>query len=142
VNTDKHRFFPHKELGYKLRGIFFEIRNRYGVGHKELVYKNLILEKLKERGLSFVVEKAIKIYSLDTGKPVGVYVPDIIIEDVIVVEIKSTRFTSRQDEKQLYYYLRSSKYEVGYLVNFSTPELYIKRIIYTNDRKPFLRKSV
>jgi len=90
VNTDKHRFFPHKELGYKLRGIFFEIRNRYGVGHKELVYKNLILEKLKERGLSFVVEKAIKIYSLDTGKPVGVYVPDIIIEDVIVVEIKST----------------------------------------------------
>lgn len=145
MNTDKHRcgkekVFLHKELGYKLRGIFFEIRNQYGVGHKEVVYKNLVLEKLRKAELIFAVEKAIKVYSLDSGRSVGVYVPDVIVEDVIVVEIKSTRFTSRQDEKQLYYYLRSSKYEVGYLVNFSTPELYIKRIIYTNDRKPFLKK--
>lgn len=89
MNTDKHRcgeqkVFLHKELGYRLRGIFFEIRNQYGVGHKEMVYRNLVLEKLRREGLSFVVEKAIKIYSLDTGKSVGVYVPDVIIEDVIV----------------------------------------------------------
>ena len=60
------------------------------------------------------------------------------MEDKLIIEIKSSRFTTRIDEKQLYYYLRNSKYEVGFLVNFSTPKLYIKRIIYTNDRKPFL----
>ena len=44
------------------------------------------------------------------------------------------------DEKQLYFYMRNSNYEVGFLVNFSTPVLLIKRIIYTNDRKPFLKE--
>ena len=69
------------------------------------------------------------------------YQPDFVIEDKILIEVKSSKVTSVADEKQLYYYLRNSKYEVGLLVNFSTPKLLIKRIIYTNDRKPYLMTS-
>jgi len=69
----------------------------------------------------------------------GSYKPDLIVDNKIIVEIKSSSFTTQKDEKQLYHYLRNSKYEIGYLINFSTKKLYLKRIIYTNDKKPFLK---
>jgi len=139
MNTDSHKFL-YKELGYQLRGCFFEIRNNYGPGQKESIYVNLIAEWLKKHGIPFEKEKSIKIYSIDSGKVVGFYKPDFLIDNKVLLEIKSARVTTKQDEKQLYFYLRNSKYEVGYLVNFSTPKIYIKRIIYTNDKKPFLGK--
>jgi GxxExxY protein len=92
----------------------------------------------KRDKIPFEKERAINIYTID-GKIIGTYKPDFIIDDKIIIEVKSSRFTTKTDEKQLYYYLRNSKYEVGFLVNFSTPKIYIKRVIYTNDRKPFLK---
>ncbi|MDO8436433.1 MAG: GxxExxY protein [bacterium] len=126
------------ELSYKLRGLFFEIRNTYGPGQKENIYSNLLAETLKENKITFEKEKLINIYT-PNEKIAGTYKPDFIIDNKIITEIKSSRYSTRVDEKQLYYYLRNSKYEIGFLVNFSTPKLYIKRIIYTNDRKPFLK---
>jgi len=134
--TEKN--FPHKDLSYKLMGCFFDVRKNYGPGQKEIIYSNLIKEWLDKNKIPFEKEKSIKILSKDSGKMVGIYKPDFLIDDKILLEIKSSAFTTKQNEKQLYFYLRNSKYEVGYLVNFSTPSLYIKRIIYTNDRKPFL----
>ena len=128
----------YNELSYKLRGLFFKIRNTYGPGQKEIIYHNILVELLKENKISFLKEKTINIYS-ENKKVVGVYRPDFIIDDKIILEIKSSRISVKADEEQLFYYLRNSKYEIGFLVNFSTPHLYIKRIIYTNDRKPFLQ---
>lgn len=136
MNTDKHGLL-FQELTYKLRGIFFQIRNTYGPGQKEIVYHNLLVEAFEETEISFKKESAIKIYSKNK-KILGSYKPDFIIDDKVIIEVKSSRHTTQIDEKQLYYYLRNSKYEIGFLVNFSTPELFIKRIIYTNDKKPFL----
>ena len=127
----------HRELTYKLRGIFFQIRNTYGPGQKENIYCNLLEEILKENQVPFKREKSIKIYSLNK-KVVGIYKPDFIVDDKIILEIKSSMITPKVNDKQLYYYPRNSKYEIGFLVNFSAPKLFIKRIIYTNDRKPFL----
>jgi len=140
IYTDKNinKNFLYKELSYKLLGCFFDIRNNYGPGQKESIYANLIAEWLTINKLSFEKEKAIKIYSMESGKVVGTYKPDLLIDNKILIELKSSRFTTKQDEKQLYFYLRNSKYEIGYLVNFSTPKLYVKRIIYTNNKKPFL----
>jgi len=127
----------YRELSYKLRGLFFKIRNAYGPGQKENIYSNILVEALKENKIPFEKEKSINIYT-PIRKVAGTYKPDFIIDNKIIVEIKSSRLISRIDEEQLYYYLRNSKYEVGFLVNFSTPKLHIKRIIYTNNRKPFL----
>jgi len=128
----------YRELSYKLRGLFFEIRNTYGPGQKENIYSNLLAEFLKENKILFEKEKSIAIYT-PNRKVAGIYKPDFIIDNKIIIEIKSSRYSTKVDERQLYYYLRNSKYEIGFLVNFSTPKLYIKRIIYTNDRKPFLK---
>ena len=126
------------DLSYKLRGLFFQIRNTYGPGQKETIYQNLLADALRENKISFEKEKSINIYT-PNKKIAGTYKPDFIIDDKIIVEVKSSRCSTNVDEKQLYYYLRNSKYEIGFLVNFSTPKLYIKRVIYTNDRKPFLK---
>lgn len=131
----------HQDLSYLIRGITFEIRNNYGPGQKENIYQNLFKELLEQKNVSYEKEKSINIFS-PNNKKVGIYRPDFVIDDKIIIEIKSSRFTAKVDEKQIYYYLRNSKYEIGFLINFSTPKLYIKRIIYTNDRKPFLSASV
>ena len=139
MKTDKHGKLLHEDLTYKIRGCFFDIRKQYGPGQKEIIYQRLIKEKLENSNLNVEREKKINVYSEDSGKVIGIYQPDFVIEDKILVEVKSSRFSSQLDEKQLYYYLRNSKYEIGFLVNFSTPKLFIKRIIYTNDRKPYVR---
>ncbi len=139
MDTPIKKPFLYKDLSYIIQGCFFQIRKEYGPGHKESVYQNIIIECLQDKPIKVEKEKSINIYSNQTGKKVGSYRPDLIIDNKIIIEIKSSRFTTKQDEKQLYHYLRNSKYEIGYLVNFSTAKLYVKRIIYTNDRKPFLK---
>lgn len=126
------------KLSYVIQGCIFDVRKQYGPGQKEVIYHRLLEEKMKGSKLKVVREKRINIYSQDTGKVVGSYQPDFLVGNKVLLEIKSTRFTTKQDKKQLYYYLRNSEYELGYLVNFSTPELYMKRIVYSNTRKPYL----
>lgn len=130
----------YKELSYLIQGCCFEIRKEYGPGQKEGVYVNLLKEYLEQRDILVEKEKAIKIYSVNSGRVVGTYKPDLVVDNKILIEVKSSRVVTRQDEKQLYHYLRNSRYELGYLINFSTPRFYIRRVIYTNDRKPYLRK--
>lgn len=127
------------ELGYIIQGSIFEIRKQYGPGQKEIIYHRVLVEKLVAKALNVEHEKKINIYSQDSGKIVGTYQPDIVVDDKIILELKSSTFTSKLDEKQLYYYLRNSSYQLGFLINFSTPRLFLKRIIYTNDRKPWLQ---
>lgn len=135
--TVKIKKLLYQDLTYKIRKIIFTIRNTYGPGHKEVIYQRLFGQSLKKEAIAFEQEKRIKFYS-EEGKLIGAYQPDFVIEDKIIIEIKATRFSSKVYEEQLYYYLRNSKYELGLLINFSTPKIYIKRVIYTNDRKPFL----
>lgn len=126
------------ELCYKIQGAFYSVVNKYGRGLKEQIYQKALTEEFTERKLKFEQQKRITIYSLDTGKQLGSYMPDFIIEDIVIIEIKASNFVSQQDSRQQMSYLKASRYEIAYLVNFCTPELYIRRSIYTNDRKPFI----
>jgi len=127
-----------QDLSYKLRGCFYNVANKYGKGLKENIYQKVLAEELEAAELAFVQQLRIDIYSFDTGKHLGVYVPDFVVDDKIVVEIKASTYTTQSDVEQQRSYLRISRYEIGYLVNFCTDNLFIKRSIYTNDRKPFL----
>ncbi len=129
-----------KELSYKVRGCFYNVANKYGKGLKEIIYQKALEEELEKENLKFESQKRIDIYSIETGKKLGTYVPDILVEDKIIVEIKATSFTRVDDINQQRSYLKASKYEIGYLVNFCTQELEIKRSICTNDRKPSIAK--
>jgi len=138
IRTNKNLLYP--ELSYKIQGCVYNIANKYGKGLKEMIYQKALAEELEKAGLKFKEQERINIYSIDSGNKLGTYVPDFLIEDKIILEIKASDFTTKNDSSQQVSYLKASQYEVGYLVNFGTPELFMKRSIYTNDRKSFVAK--
>lgn len=127
-----------KDLSYKIVGCVYNTANKYGKGLKEIIYQKALAEELETKEINFEEQKRIIIFSVDSGKKLGTYVPDFLIEDKIIVEIKASSFTRQDDINQQRSYLRASKYEVAYLVNFNTEKLDIRRSIYTNDRKSFM----
>ena len=130
--------FLYKELSYKIVGLCMEIHREYGYLHKEGVYHNVLIEKLTSNSLDFKSKQKINIYSKETGKRLGCYEPDFIVDNKIILELKATPITLKQFEIQLSEYIKISEYEVGYLINFGSQSLYFKRIIYTNNNKGFI----
>ena len=82
-------------------------------------------------------QKRIDIYF--GSEKVGTYVPDKIINECILLEVKVKPFLTGQDIDQFWKYLRGSKYKLGFLVNFGPSKLVIKRIIYDKARRAYQR---
>jgi GxxExxY protein len=125
----------YKELSYEIRGAAIEVKKSYGPGHKEVLYQRAFAEELGLRGITYEREKQIRVYSPKTKKIIGSYQPDFIIEGKIIVELKALEQMPGRMINQLYSYLRNSKYELGFLINFNSDGVDIERIIYTNDKK-------
>jgi GxxExxY protein len=155
MSTDKHGFKRMKtdkhgennklleaELSYKIRGCFYRVFNQYGPGLKEIVYHKALAEELENQGLNFVSNPRINIFSQETGKILGTYIPDFIVEDKIIIEIKALNRLTFLEKNQQMSYLRASWYEIAFLVNFGASKLEINRLILTNDRKPFIRVNI
>lgn len=126
-----------KELSYKLLGALYDVRNKYGRLYKEEIYHNACKEIFEKENILYKSHPRIKILSLDTGKQIGTYIPDFLIGNKILVELKSQNYLPKDLENQLIQYLKASKYEIGYIVNFGSKgkKLDYRRRIYTNDRK-------
>ena len=137
ITNDTDNFLE-RDLSYKIRGAIFNVSNKYGSGFKEQIYQKPLAEEFTRQKISFEQQKRINIYSLDTGKSLGVYVPDFVIDSKIILEIKASNFTTQQDINQQRSYLKASIYEIAYLTNFNTGKLEIYRSIFTNNRKPFV----
>jgi GxxExxY protein len=118
-----------EDLTYKIRGCVFKVYNTIGKGHKESIYKKALEEEFKNQGLVYKSEPRIDVTYED--KLVGVYRPDFIIEDKIILEIKVKDFLTNEDEFQVYSYLKATKYKLSLLINFGFKELEIKRILNT-----------
>ena len=117
-----------------------EVHKIYGSNHKEIIYQRALAEKLNLAGIKFEQEPKIEVVSLDTGMQLGWYQPDILVDKKIILELKATTHAFKVHDTQLRDYLKCSKIELGYILNFGMPSLYYRRIIYTNDQK--FRKSV
>ncbi len=137
--TKDKKVLLYKELSYRIRGAAIEVRKNYGPGHKEVLYQRAFAEELSLQGIKYEREKPIKIYSPKTKKIIGSYQPDFIVEDKIIIELKALEQMPRKMIDQLYSYLRNSEYELGFLINFSSGGVDIKRVIYTNDRKKHIQ---
>lgn len=125
----------YKELSYEIRSAAIEVKRNYGPGHKEVLYQRALAEELGLRGIKYEREKQIRIYSPKTEKIIGSYQSDFIVEGKIIVELQALEQMPRRMIDQLYSYLRNSKYELGFLINFNSGGVDIERIIYTNDKK-------
>jgi len=131
----------YKELSYAVHGAAIEVRKDFGPGHKEKLYQTALAQEFNRRGLVFEQEKSISIYSPKDGQKVGLYRPDFVVDNKIIVELKAQRFVPRDEIARVYDYLRNSTYELAYLINFISTPLFVKRIILTNDHKPQIKTN-
>jgi len=129
-----------RDLSYKLVGLCMELHREYGQFHNERVYHKGLEEKLNQQKIEFKSKPRIAVYSKDSGKEIGYYEPDLLIESRIIVELKVYPKIIRKHEIQLLEYLKTSEYESGYLFNFGLHSLYFRRIIFTNNNKLFMTK--
>ena len=118
------------ELTYEIRGAIFDVYNELGPGLLESVYEEALVFELKERGLDVArqVEVPIIYKSNELKTPLRL---DLLVNDQVIVELKSVEEMKPVFAKQLLTYLRLMDKRVGLLVNFNTNNLQenIKRII-------------
>jgi len=106
----------YKKESYIIQGVSFDIYKQFRNRHKEKIYHNAFYLGLTYKGLKAEKEKRIDIYY--NGRKVGTYTPDLIVNDIVLIELKAKPRLVKDDIKQFWYYLKGSKYKVGYLINF------------------------
>lgn len=124
--------YLHSELTERIIKAFYRVYNTLGYGFLEKVYENSLMIVLGKMGLQARQQQEIKVYF--EGQLVGTYSADVMVEDKVVVELKSAEALCDTHEAQLLNYLRATRIEVGLLLNFG-PKPELRRRIFTNNRK-------
>jgi GxxExxY protein len=115
------------DITYAINGAVFEVNSILGPGFLEKVYENALLIELKKKGLKAMNQVPIKVSY--KGEVVGDYTADILVEDQVIVELKTVENLDRAHEAQLLNYLKATGLHVGLLVNFKHKKADIKRMI-------------
>jgi len=115
----------YKELTEKIIGCAYKVYNKMGYGFVESVYEKCMLIELRKAGLRAENQKPI-IVNYD-GEVVGEFITDIVVEDIIVLELKSVSQIVKTYEVQLVNYLVATGKPVGLVINFGEKKVEIKR---------------
>ena len=115
------------DITYKINGAIFEVNKILGPGFLEKVYENALLFELKNRGLQADKQVPIKVTYKDNL--VGEYFVDILVENQVIIELKTVEKLSNNHEAQLLNYLKATGIKVGILVNFKQTRAEIKRMV-------------
>ncbi len=108
--------YLHSDLTDKILSCFYDVYNRLRYGFLEKVYENALKYELKKRG--FKVESQKKIEVFYDGQRVGEYYADLVVDDLVIIELKAAEELCVEHSYQLLNYLRATKIEVGLLLNF------------------------
>jgi GxxExxY protein len=121
----------HSEITGTILECFFKVYNTLGYGFLEKIYERALMIELREAGLQCVAQHPIKVFY--EGDEVGEYFADIIVEDLVIIELKAAEGIREEHEYQLINYLKTTDIEVGLLLNFGKKPQY-KRKIFSNNR--------
>lgn len=116
------------DITYAINGAVFEVNRVLGPGFLEKVYENALLIELKSRGLKAESQVPIKVIYKDNV--VGEYIADILVEESVIVELKTVESLEKIHEAQLLNYLRATGLNIGMLVNFRNTKAEIKRLVH------------
>lgn len=122
----------HSELTGKILGAFFQLYAEMGYGFSEKVYETALAVLLEEARL--IVERQVPIKVYFHGKIVGEYIADMVINRLVLVELKAVERLMAAHAAQLLNYLKATDLEVGLLLNFGL-QAEFRRKIYDNDKK-------
>ncbi len=124
----------HQQESYVINGAAFTIYKQFRNTQKEIIYQKALALELENHGLIVEREKQLPIYYLE--KKVGVYTPDLLVNNAIILELKAKPFLHKQDLQQFWYYLKNSSFKLGFLINFGEVDgVKIMRRVYDTARK-------
>ena len=115
----------HEELTHKIIGCAYTVFNQLGFGFLESIYRKAMVIELFKACLKVEEEKALQVYYDDVV--VGNFCVDLLVENTVVVELKSVQNMVEGHEVQLVNYLNGLKKDIGLLINFGPTGVTIKR---------------
>lgn len=110
------------DISYKIRGAAFKVHHALGPGLLESVYEAALKFELEQEGLLVQRQVDMPVIYKNVGLPVGFRV-DLLVNDAVVIEIKSVDVLNDVYFKQTLTYLRLAKKRLGYLINFNVSRL-------------------
>ncbi|MBI3585321.1 MAG: GxxExxY protein [Nitrospinae bacterium] len=117
----------HKDLSYKIIGLAIEVYNKLGCGFLEKVYENAMMVLFRREGIQAKQQAPITVYF--EGEAVGSYCADILVEDIIILELKSVEKIIGAHKSQSLNYLKATGLQLAIILNFGKEKLEYERLI-------------
>lgn len=114
-------------LTRKVIGAAFAVSKVLGHGFLEAVYKKALRIELVAAGSVVTTEKAFPV--IYRGEDAGIYIADLLVDDRLIVEVKTVESLGVAHSAQLANYLKASGISAGLLINFGKPRVEVKRIV-------------
>ena len=121
-----------KALCDQVRQTAYDIHVYHGHGHLEKVYENALAHRLTKAGLKVKQQQPINVYDED-GTLIGEYLADLLVEDCLIIELKTTRTLAPEHEAQIIGYLKSARLEHGLLINFGSYKFEIRKFAWSEQ---------
>jgi len=122
-----------KALCDRVRQTAYDVHLYLGHGHLEKVYENALAHRLRKLGLVVKQQHPLKVFDEDQTV-LGEYLADLLVENVLIVEVKAAKGLAPEHEAQLFGYLRSARMEHGLLVNFGSSKFAIRKFAWSKVR--------
>jgi GxxExxY protein len=117
----------YQDLSFQVVGAAMEVHRQLGAGFLEAVYHNALAHELTLRGIPFESKRQLPVSY--KGQLVGTYEADVVVENKIVLELKSVRAIGAAHIAQAHHYLAATGLRLAILINFGTPSLETQRVV-------------
>lgn len=131
TNAEERRY-KHAELTEQIIGVFYEVYRELGTGFLEKVYQEAMAMVRRSKELKVQCQVSVPVWF--RGVKIGTYEADLVVDGLVLVELKACKALDPSHEAQLLNYLRSTEIEIGLLLNFGNrPQ--VRRFAFENERK-------
>ena len=126
MDTDKRR--EEDALTQVIIGCAYRVSSQLGVGFVEKVYENALVIELRKAGLVVEPQKRLLVYY--DGQVVGEFSVDILVNEEVILELKAAKAIDEVHQAQLLNYLKAARLHRGLILNFGTPRVQVKRMVF------------
>jgi len=119
-----------KKLCEDVRQTAYEVHVYHGHGYLEKIYENALANRLRKKGIKVEQQHPITVFDED-GAVLGEYIADLLVEDVLIIELKAAKALALEHEAQILGYLKATGILHGLLINFGSFRFEIKKYIRT-----------
>jgi GxxExxY protein len=125
--TTNNKDIIYKELSYKIIGLAMEVHNKLGFGFLEKVYENALMILFEKNGVPAKQQAPVTVYF--DGKIVGDYYADILVDDKIILELKTADKIIDIHKAQVLNYLRATGLRLAMILNFGKSSFEYERFV-------------